>query len=1377
MPSEPSDMPPTRSVDAEPRLDLETRTSAPANFDFTGTFNGLGHDHLPPPTLPGYELLDVLGQGGMGIVYKARELATNRHVAVKLILAGKAARDRFRAEAETTARLSHPNIVQLFSAGEAESRAFLVCELITGGSLAARLDGTPWGALLTARLMVPLARAVAFAHTLGVVHRDLKPSNILLAADATPKVADFGIAKNLAGGPDSPTHTGAILGTPSYMAPEQAGGAREAGPPADVYGLGAVMYELLTGRPPFKGADFVETLDQVRFTDPVPPRQLQPKLPRDLETICLKCLQKEPVKRYETADALADDLERFLEGRPILARPVGMRVRMVKWVKRRPAAAALLAITSLAILAAVVLGGIVATYRVDRANAEARRQAEVAESQTLHSQELEQFSAQLQVAKAQTERDLEISKRTQYNARLLLAGGSWRRDPMLTLEMLTNENECPVEYRDFTWRYLKRASQQLQLAIASPNGISAFAVSRDGTLLAFADHAQKIQIWSLVEEKHVREFEFDSGDLSTCQSLVFSPDSTKLYAGSTQGSIKEWDRITGTVIQTLCEKGGTIWSLAITPDGETLFAASSELYENHREPDSNRRYKNGLIRSWNTRTGAGRVLYRNASTGILCMDLSHDGHRLAAGLTFESDLVVWDLRLDHPPVRANLPGSGWVEGVAFTPDGKTIIAGRADSRVWLCGISAPNMVAPPRLDLLGILRGHTNEVHPVAVSHDGKSIASGSYDGSIRIWDIASQSERSMLRTPSDDPFSVSALRYQPNSDLLLSPGSTHIYCWRLPDAVDGIVLPHTQVQMTAISPDGKVLATGGTDGLVKRWNLDTAEELPSIVAGIDLLALEWSPKGRTLATLSHEKPDADGNAKLVLKIWNENQLASHNDISVIVSSMMFSEDGSTIYLFLTAPFNCRSLAFELATGTITPRELPDNPWHDLNQPGGPVRIRFHEREGRSDLFDFQSGRTLSVPGLESETITAANLSKDRSLLVVAQKKPIPGTPDPDRGIPPQFDPWLRVFDLSGQLPVIQLEPPPTFVEFLSFSPDGRTVAGAVGREVWLWDPVSGQVRARLGGHTDQVSSLSFTPDSYMLVSASSLRTGSYWMNGGEVKVWDGRPERGRGWQLREQFRPDSDRLQLTARHYLEQGRSAEAMAAYDTLIMLNPQPYSYRARGRAFASLGEYEKAAADYGFTFERHPWRPQYRFLQIDALVRAGQDTKAGQLVKELINEYSVKQFAPRYSLSPWPPGAADYVIVARAANLVSLDPSDAAIVVQFALRAVAEFPEIPLYKQVLATALLRVNKLDEAIVMQQRALSSLPANDPSRHLSYLVIGLAHRKAGREAEAKQWLEPSCKWVDVAAKDLLLSEPAPPGLTEGDWLDMLALRREVGR
>jgi tRNA A-37 threonylcarbamoyl transferase component Bud32 len=312
------------------------------------------------PPIPGYEILGELGRGGMGVVYKSRQVKLNRVVALKMILAGAYAGPeelaRFRAEAEAIARLQHPNIVQIYEVGENGGRPFFALEFVEGGSLDTKLAGGPLPPREAAGLVEVLARAVHAAHRRGIVHRDLKPANVLLTADGTPKIADFGLAKRLDRATPR-TQSGAVLGTPCYMAPEQARGRTKAvGPAADVYALGAILYELLTGRPPFRAETASETLLEVMSLEPVPPRRWQPNLPRDLETICLKCLQKEIPQRYPSAEALAEDLRRLLKDEPIRARPAGRTEKLWRWCRRNRAVAALTGVVAFLLLGMLMLG-------------------------------------------------------------------------------------------------------------------------------------------------------------------------------------------------------------------------------------------------------------------------------------------------------------------------------------------------------------------------------------------------------------------------------------------------------------------------------------------------------------------------------------------------------------------------------------------------------------------------------------------------------------------------------------------------------------------------------------------------------------------------------------------------------------------------------------------------------------------------------------------------------------------------------------------------------------------------------------------------------------------------------------------------------------
>jgi len=407
------------------------------------------------PTIPDYEILAELGRGGMGVVYKARQRSLDRLVALKMILAGTRARAddlaRFRAEAHAIAQLRHPHIVQVYEVGEQDGQPFFSLEFMERGSLDDRLDGAPQPARPAAQLMETLASAMHFAHQRGIVHRDLKPANVLLTDQGNTttlqapttrsaatvqslfgvaKITDFGLAKRLDRS-DGPTQTGSVLGTPSYMAPEQAWGKnQEVGPAADVYALGAILYELLTGRPPFCAETALETMRQVATEEPVPPSRLQSKVPRDLEVICLKCLEKEPRKRYASAEALADDLHRFLHHLPIVARPGGALERCVKWARRRPTTAALLAAVLLAAVG-VFAGTVYHSIQLRRA---------------LDDTRLAKAEAEASAARARDEEQAKETQRRAAEAQRQKAEANFRRARAAVDQMLTRLAEEELAY-------------------------------------------------------------------------------------------------------------------------------------------------------------------------------------------------------------------------------------------------------------------------------------------------------------------------------------------------------------------------------------------------------------------------------------------------------------------------------------------------------------------------------------------------------------------------------------------------------------------------------------------------------------------------------------------------------------------------------------------------------------------------------------------------------------------------------------------------------------------------------------------------------------------------------------------------------------------
>jgi tetratricopeptide (TPR) repeat protein len=372
-----------------------------ASFELDSAFEDEDTERtLPPPThergpgfprVTGFEVLEVLGAGGMGIVYKARQIRLDRLVALKMIRAGAGARPsdlaRFEAEARAVAAIEHPNIIRIFEIGEYGGLPYFSLEFLAGGSLAKRIDGKPQPAAEAARIIEVLARAMDVAHRRGIIHRDLKPANVLIAADGTLKIADFGLAKRLEDD-SGQTRSGSILGSPSYMAPEQARGeTHQLGPAVDQYALGAILYELLTGRPPFQGMSVLDTLDMVRHKEPVRPTQLLPKIPRDLETICLKCLEKDQSRRYADVIALAEDLRRFQAGEPIRARPVSGPERLWRWCLRNQKVASLGAAVALLIVV-VTAGSVLAAVTLKQknqdlseANAKAEKRRQEAEEQ------------------------------------------------------------------------------------------------------------------------------------------------------------------------------------------------------------------------------------------------------------------------------------------------------------------------------------------------------------------------------------------------------------------------------------------------------------------------------------------------------------------------------------------------------------------------------------------------------------------------------------------------------------------------------------------------------------------------------------------------------------------------------------------------------------------------------------------------------------------------------------------------------------------------------------------------------------------------------------------------------------------------------------
>ena len=549
----------TRADEAQPSRDFwvasDTGEAATGrlNADVTDLASDTGRDNLKR-AIPGYEILGELGRGSMGVVYHARQVRLNRHCALKMILGGAhadaVASIRFQAEAEAVARLQHPNVVQIHSIGEADGLPFFEMEYVDGGSLDKAIGGTPWPARRAAALVEPLAHAIADAHRLGLIHRDLKPGNILLAADGTPKIADFGLAKSL-NLDRGLTGTEAIMGTPSYMAPEQAEGkAKQVGPLADVYALGTILYELLTGRPPFKGATVLDTLEQVKSAEPVPPSRLVPGVPRDLETIGLKCLQKEPARRYASAESLAEDLRRFLAGEPVLARRTGPWERYWRWCRRNPTLAGAVSAAAVALLAVVIVSVL---YAADRARYATRLAEEGGRTKTALGELNHQFAVlALERGRNSCEQG-EVS-----NGLLWMVEG---------LEYATRGHDAVLQHAARADLAIMQRQLPTLRAVFSHREPVAVAFSRDGKTILTGGLDGTVRLWDAVTG-------LPRGRSLDVQvqvwAVALSPDGKCILIGSRDGTARLWNTVTGQPRGEPMVHPDAVLAVAFSPDGKTI---------------------------------------------------------------------------------------------------------------------------------------------------------------------------------------------------------------------------------------------------------------------------------------------------------------------------------------------------------------------------------------------------------------------------------------------------------------------------------------------------------------------------------------------------------------------------------------------------------------------------------------------------------------------------------------------------------------------------------------------------------------------------------------------------------------------------------------
>lgn len=1039
--------------DADPFLDrLKSNPPAPQELppdglprawspsaEGTRRTHGNGADLLPH--LPGYEILEEIGRGGMGVVYKARQIALNRIVAVKAILAGSFAttqeRARFQMEAESAAALQHPNIVQVHEVGQYEGNPYFSMEFLGGGTLQDHSTGSPQRPRQAAFLIETLARAVQHAHEQGIVHRDLKPANVLMSGDGQrsglgsnarqtpcPKIADFGLAKVLHGAMRQ-TRTGDVLGTPDYMAPEQAGRAGQPiGPPSDIYALGAMLYELLTGRTPFAGATPFETIRQVLHEEPLPLGRLQPGVPRDLCIIAHKCLEKEPARRYASARDLADDLHRFLEDQPIAGRPRSLFYRWQKLARRHKG----LIGTVLAVGAALVAGTIAAlTFAMREAH-----QRQLADTNASESR------AQARAAdEARRQALRQVYKAEMASSLTALTLGKYR-------EAEEHLDATPADLRGFEWQYV-HTSLLNQRVVPTPFAEShnLFRVFFPAVPYVITREAGRVRMFDLLTGARLQEWDDDipvliNGELHlvrheegepiavvnaagrVCQvgpvlapgfeDVVMSPDGTwvatwrkhdadarRLVVQEMGPGKRAWEFI------------GSIWPrLTFSPDGSRIAGIIAE----------------NTIGLWTTATGE-LLLLQGQPFSVSCVAFSPDGKELASSST-DGMVRQWDIRTGKL-LQMRKGHSGMVQSVAYSPEGAWLVSGGDDRtlRFWPTaggdalvhypecdvvreiGFSKDGKTmgildmqdhiylrpAPRQTEAL-VLDGHKSFVYPVALSPNGLWVASGGWDNAVRLWDARTGEA---IAAQFVDAY-VMALAFTPDNRRIIAwDGSGQIWQWNLLLGTRQRIWPgshlHAGLSYTlAISPDGRWLAWGD-ERLIRKWDLMEGREGPVLSTPVGKIRhTAFSPDGRRIA-LTHD----DGLALLEADTGQLVWLAT----SEAARSLAVNRDGTRLAV---GGADRRVRIWDAETGTLM-QTLPE-------YSGDPFAVVFHPDGTRI----FCAGR----------------------------------------------DPGIHVWDVRTGDHLARLEGHTSYVFSLAISADGRTlVSGSGDQTVRFWDTQPAAERAR----------------------------------------------------------------------------------------------------------------------------------------------------------------------------------------------------------------------------------------------------------------------------------------------------------------------------